>query len=144
MAGIMAAMKSFDELGSQFSNNPALKAIQQARQRRQSRQQAVNQVAGVAGVAGATPTSAAPAAPVADTSDLESRIAALEKAGSNIADSTVQASTPPSSIVQAATPPPSTPSSMSAGAIATGEAIFGTQPQRDMAVDPNIFNRRFN
>ncbi len=69
-----------------------------------------------------------------NNSGLEARIAALEAAGSNMADSTVQA----------APPPPSAPSPMSPGAIAAGEAMFGTQPQRDTAVDPNIFNRRFN
>ncbi len=120
MAGIMAAMKSFNSLGTVFSNNPALKAIQQAQQRKQAQQQAVSQVAGVAG---ATPTPAAPPAASTDTNALESRIAALEAAGSNM---------------------PSAPSSMSPQAIATGEAMFGTQPQRDMAVDSNIFNRRFN
>ena len=71
---------------------------------------------------------------MADTRGLEARIAALESAGSNIADSTVQAATPPSS----------TPSSMSPGALAAGQAMFGTQQERDVAVDPNIFNRRFN
>ena len=125
MAGIMAAMKPFSSLGTAFSNNPALKAVQQAQQRAQA--QAANQTAGVA----AAPTSTVSAT---DTNGLEARITALESRGSDTAESTVQA----------ATPPPSTPSSMSPGAIATGQAIFGTQSQRDMAVNPNIFNRRFN
>ncbi len=112
MAGIMAAMKSFDELGSKFSNNPALKAIQQAQQRKQAQQQAVSQVAGVAG---ATPTPAAPPAASTDTNALESRIAALEAAGSNM---------------------PSAPSSMSPEAIARGEAMFGTQDQRNNSINP--------
>lgn len=112
MAGIMAAMKSFDELGSMFSNNPALKAIQQAQQKKQAQQQAVSQVAGVAGAA---PASAAPAAPMADTDGLEARIAALETAGSNT---------------------PSAPSSMAPQAVATGEAIFGTQEQRNSSINP--------
>ena len=130
MAGIMTAMKSFGNLGTAFSDNPAVKAVQQAHQRKQA--QAASQTAGVAGAAS---VSAAPPAPSAtDTSGLEARIAALESGGSNTAESTVQV----------ATPPPSTPSSMSPGALAAGEAMFGTQPQRDMAVDPNIFNRRFN
>ena len=130
MAGIMAAMKSFDSLGSMFSNNPALKAIQQAQQRKQA------QTAGqVAGAAGAAPVSSEPPVPSAtDTSGLEARIAALESGASNTEES----------IVQATTPPPSTPSSMDPGALAAGEAMFGNQEQRDMAVDPNIFNRRFN
>jgi len=118
MAGIMAAMKSFDELGSMFSNNPALKAIQQAQQKKQAQQQAVSQVAGVAGVAGAAPAPAAPAAPaapMADTDGLEARIAALETAGSNT---------------------PSAPSSMAPQAVATGEAIFGTQEQRNSSINP--------
>ena len=131
MAGIMAAMKSFDSLGSKFSNNPALKAIQQAKQRKQAQQQAVSQAAGVAG---AVPTPAAPPAASADTNALEARIAALESRNSNTAESTVQA----------ATPPPSTPSSMAPEALAAGQAMFGTQQERDIAVDPNIFNRRFN
>jgi len=130
MAGIMAAMKPFSSLGTAFSNNPALKAVQQAQQRAQA--QAASQPAGVAGAAS---VSAAPPAPSAtDTSGLEARIAALEVGGSNTEES----------IVQAATPPPSTPSSMAPGALAVGEAMFGNQEQRDMAVDPNIFNRRFN
>jgi hypothetical protein len=103
MAGIMAAMKSFDSLGTVFSNNPALKAVQQAQQRKQA--QAASQVA----------ASAAPAAPVADTSGLEARIAALESSGSNT---------------------PSVPSSMDPRAIATGEAMFGNQDQRNNSINP--------
>lgn len=67
----------------------------------------------------------------ADTSGLEARIAALEAAGTNIPNSSAAATA-------------STPSSMSPGALAAGQAMFGTQQQRDTAVDPNIFNRRFN
>lgn len=61
---------------------------------------------------------------VADTamdsgaSDLESRVAALESREA--------------------------PSSMSPNAIATGEAIYGSQEARNRSIDPNIFNRRFN
>jgi hypothetical protein len=106
MAGIMAAMKSFDSLGTAFSSNPALKAVQQAQQRKQA--QAASQVA-----ASAAP--AAPAAPMADTDGLEARIAALETAGSNT---------------------PSAPSSMAPQAVATGEAIFGTQEQRNSSINP--------
>jgi hypothetical protein len=118
MAGIMAAMKNFNNLGTVFSNNPALKAVQQAQQRKQAQQQAVSQVAGVAGAAPtpATPAaSAAAAAPVADTSGLEARIAALESSGSNMA---------------------SAPSSMDPRAIATGEAMFGNQDQRNNSINP--------
>ena len=66
-----------------------------------------------------------------NNSGLEARIAALEAAGSNMAGSSASATA-------------STPSSMAPGALAAGEAMFGTQQQRDTAVDPNIFNRRFN
>ena len=106
MAGIMAAMKSFDSLGTAFSSNPALKAVQQAQQRKQA--QAASQVA-----ASAAP--AAPAAPMADTDGLEARIAALETAGSNT---------------------PSAPSSMAPQAVATGEAMFGNQDQRNSSINP--------
>ncbi len=88
-----------------------------------------------AGVAGAQPgmvTAASAQTPSAtNNSGLEARIAALEAAGSNMAGSSASATA-------------STPSSMAPGALAAGEAMFGTQPERDMAVDPNIFNRRFN
>jgi len=80
------------------------------------------------GTAAVTPSSTASAT---DNSGLEARIAALEAAGSNTPGSSASATA-------------STPSSMSPGALAAGQAMFGTQQQRDMAVDPNIFNRRFN
>lgn len=51
-----------------------------------------------------------------NASDLEARVAALEGGGA--------------------------PSSMSPGALAAGEAMFGTQDARDRSIDPNIFNRR--
>ena len=60
MAGIMTAMKSFGNLGTAFSNNPAVKAVQQAHQRKQA--QAASQTAGVAGAAS---VSAAPPPPSA-------------------------------------------------------------------------------
>ncbi len=114
MAGIMAAMKSFDSLGTAFSSNPALKAVQQAQQRKQA--QAASQTAGVAGVAGATPAPVAPPEVSAtDTKGLEARIAALETAGSNT---------------------PSATSSMTPQAVATGEAIFGTPEQRNSSINP--------
>ncbi len=50
------------------------------------------------------------------TSDLEARVAALESGGA--------------------------PSSMSPGAIATGEVMYGSQEARNRSIDPNIFNRR--
>ncbi len=50
------------------------------------------------------------------TSDLEARIAALESGGA--------------------------PSSMSPGAIAAGEVMYGSQEARNRSIDPNIFNRR--
>ena len=49
-------------------------------------------------------------------SDLEARVAALESGGA--------------------------PSSMSSGAIAAGEAMYGSQDARNRSIDPNIFNRR--
>ncbi len=49
-------------------------------------------------------------------SDLEARVAALESGGA--------------------------PSSMSPGAIAAGEAMYGSQDARNRSIDPNIFNRR--
>jgi len=127
MAGIMAAMKSFDSLGTAFSDNPAIKAIQQARQKIQG------QVAGqTAGVAGAAPTPVSGEASTStDTNALEARIAALESAGSNIAGSGTSAAA-------------AAPSSMTPGALAAGETMFGTQEARDRSIDPNIFNRRFN
>ena len=127
MAGIMAAMKSFDSLGTAFSDNPAIKAIQQARQKIQG------QVAGqTAGVAGAAPTPVSGEASTStDTNALEARIAALESAGSNIAGSGTSAAA-------------AAPSSMTPGALAAGETMFGTQDARDRSIDPNIFNRRFN
>ncbi len=67
----------------------------------------------------------------ADTNALEARIAALEAASSNMEGSNASATA-------------STPSSMAPGALAAGQAMFGTQQERDLAVDPNIFNRRFN
>ena len=76
MAGIMAAMKSFGSLGTAFSNNPALKAVQQAQQRAQA--QAASQTAGVAGAASVSAAPPAPSASAPDTSGLEARIAALE------------------------------------------------------------------
>jgi len=127
MAGIMAAMKSFDSLGTAFSNNPAIKAIQQARQKIQG--QAASQTAGVAGAA-PTPVSGE-ASTSTDTNALEARIAALESAGSNIAGSGTSAAV-------------AAPSSMTPGALAAGETMFGTQDARDRSIDPNIFNRRFN
>ena len=88
-----------------------------------------------AGIAGAQPGIVAAASAqnpsAANNSGLEARIAALEAAGSNMAGSSASATA-------------STPSSMAPGALAAGEAMFGTQQQRDTAVDPNIFNRRFN
>ena len=127
MAGIMAAMKSFDSLGTAFSDNPAIKAIQQARQKIQG--QAAGQTAGVAGAA-PTPVSGE-ASTSTDTNALEARIAALESAGSNIAGSGTSAAA-------------AAPSSMTPGALAAGETMFGTQDARDRSIDPNIFNRRFN
>jgi hypothetical protein len=50
------------------------------------------------------------------TSDLEARVAALESGGA--------------------------PSSMSPGAIAAGEVMYGSQEARNRSIDPNIFNRR--
>ena len=111
MAGIMAAMKPFSSLGTAFSNNPALKAVQQAQQRAQA--QAASQTAGVAGAASVSAAPPAPSAP--DNSGLEARIATLEAAGSNT---------------------PSAPSSMAPQAVATGEAIFGTQDQRNSSINP--------
>ena len=96
--------------------------------------------AGATGVAGSTVNQAGMASLAAggaqtpsatNNSGLEARIAALEAAGSNMAGSSASATA-------------STPSSMAPGALAAGEAMFGTQQQRDTAVDPNIFNRRFN
>ncbi len=49
-------------------------------------------------------------------SDLEARVAALESGGA--------------------------PSSMSPGAIAAGEVMYGSQEARNRSIDPNIFNRR--
>ena len=57
----------------------------------------------------------AQAPPAADTTGLEARIAALETSASNT---------------------PSAPSSMAPQAIATGEAIFGTQDQRNSSINP--------
>lgn len=104
MAGIMAAMKSFDSLGTAFSNNPAIKAVQQAQQRKQA--QAASQTAGVAGAASVS--MASPEASNTGITGLEARIAALESA----------------------------PSSMSPQAIATGEAMFGNQDQRNNSINP--------
>jgi streptogramin lyase len=49
-------------------------------------------------------------------SDLEARVTALESGGA--------------------------PSSMSPGAIAAGEVMYGSQEARNRSIDPNIFNRR--
>jgi len=103
MAGIVAGMKNFSNLGTAFSNNPALKAVQQAQLRKKA--QEANQTAGVAGAASVSMVS--PEASNTDITGLESRIAALESA----------------------------PSSMSPQAIATGEAMFGNQDQRNNSIN---------
>ena len=73
-------------------------------------------VGAAAGVAGAAPVSIGSSeASSAGTSALEARIAALESAGSNM---------------------PSAPSSMAPHAIATGEAMFGNQEQRNNSINP--------
>ena len=67
-------------------------------------------------IVGAAPVSTGPSeASSASTSALEARIAALESAGSNM---------------------PSAPSSMAPQAIATGEAMFGNQEQRNNSINP--------
>ena len=114
MSGITSAVGA---MGSFFADNPAIKAIQQAQERTEA--QPASQTAGVAGIAGAAgaagvvPVSPAPAT---DASALEARIAALESGGA--------------------------PSSMSPGALAAGEAMYGSQDSRNRSIDPNIFNRR--
>lgn len=70
-------------------------------------------------IVGAAPVSTGPSdASSASTSALEARIAALESVGSNM---------------------PSAPSSMAPQAIATGEAMFGNQEQRNNSIN-NPFN----
>ena len=101
-------------MGSFFEDNPAIKAIQQAQERTEA--QPASQTAGVAGVAGAAGVVPVSPAPATDASALEARIAALESGGA--------------------------PSSMSPGALAAGEAMYGSQDARNRSIDPNIFNRR--
>ena len=101
-------------MGSFFADNPAIKAIQQAQERTEA--QPASQTAGVAGVAGAAGVVPVSPAPATDASALEARIAALESGGA--------------------------PSSMSPGALAAGEAMYGSQDARNRSIDPNIFNRR--
>ena len=114
MSGITSAVGA---MGSFFADNPAIKAIQQAQEK--TKAQSTSQIAGVAGAAALSPPPVSPAqAPATDASALEARIAALESGGAS--------------------------SPMSPRALVAGEAMFGTQQQRDAAVDPNIFNRRFN
>jgi hypothetical protein len=98
---------------------------------KQNKAKAATTQAGVAGAQPGMATAASAQTPSAtNNSGLEARIAALE-AGNNTPNSSASATA-------------STPSSMAPGALAAGEAMFGTQQQRDTAVDPNIFNRRFN
>ena len=101
-------------MGSFFEDNPAIKAIQQAQERTEA--QPASQTAGVAGIAGAAGVVPVSPAPATDASALEARIAALESGGA--------------------------PSSMSPGALAAGEAMYGSQDARNRSIDPNIFNRR--
>lgn len=101
-------------MGSFFADNPAIKAIQQAQERTEA--QPASQTAGVAGIAGAAGVVPVSPAPATDASALEARIAALESGGA--------------------------PSSMSPGALAAGEAMYGSQDARNRSIDPNIFNRR--
>ena len=101
-------------MGSFFADNPAIKAIQQAQERTEA--QPASQTAGVAGIAGAAGVVPVSPAPATDASALEARIAALESGGA--------------------------PSSMSPGALAAGEAMYGSQDSRNRSIDPNIFNRR--
>ena len=112
MSGITSAVGA---MGSFFADNPAIKAIQQAQEK--TKAQSTSQIAGVAGAAAVSPPPVSPAqAPAADASALEARIAALEGGGA--------------------------PSSMSPGAIAAGEVMYGSQEARNRSIDPNIFNRR--
>ena len=125
MSGIVSAMM---QQSSQLNKNKmssivgaALTGAQPATQAQiQAKAMGQGSVGNAAAVSNPAPAGSA------DTGGLEARIAALESGVSNTAESTVQA----------ATPPPSTPSSMSPGALAAGEAIFGTQDQRNSSINP--------
>lgn len=122
----------FARVNTMFSAYGGNKPAQQWEEQNKAKKAAASAGATVSqpGMAGpaATPTQTPSAT---DTSGLEARIAALEAAGTNTPGSSASATA-------------STPSSMSPGALAAGQAMFGTQQERDVAVDPNIFNRRFN
>jgi hypothetical protein len=120
MAGIVSAMvqqasqfnkdKISSAAGAMLGMRPTTQAQIQAKAMGQG------SVGNAAGVSNPAPAGmAAAASSGADTSGLEARIAALEASGSNT---------------------PSASSSMDPRAIATGEAMFGNQEQRNNSINP--------